>query len=689
MRVLTVALVALASIGHWQTGIGESLPPSAPPRLSGEAPSPLSAPQADLPNILWLSSEDNGPHLGAYGDTFADTPNLDALASRGMIYTVAWSNAPVCGPARSTIITGMYPPSLGSHHMRSRVPLPDEIRFFPAYLRAAGYHTTNNAKTDYNLVGWNSSPAGGESPPSAESGAAGRDLMAEAWNESSGSAHWRDRPDGAPFFAVFNFNVSHESRIRARPHEPIHDPAAVRVPAYHPDIPEVRRAWAQYYDKITEMDAQAGERLAELEADGLADSTIVVYFGDHGIGLPRGKRITKDSGLRVPLIVHVPERFRPLAPSDWVPGGANDRLVSFVDLAPTMLSLAGIEPPDHMQGSAFLGVYTGEPPAYLHGFRGRMDERDDLVRAVRDERYVYVRNYLPHRPDGQYVSYMFETPTTRAWKRLYDAGGLPPEQAAYWEARPAEELYDLRADPDEVVNLAGYSEHHDVLQRMRAVQKRHALQIRDIGFLPEAEMYRRAGLTATGQRLELGESAAAGGAASAPRTPYELGRAEARYDLVRILQIAEQAADAEFFAAGDLRATLNDPDSAVRYWAAVGMLIRGAPAVRLTHDELFVLLYDESPNVRIVAAEALGRYGSDADVQAALDVLLMSADLSRRPLFEVVAALNAIDYMDERAAGVRDRLVALPLEDPRAPAPFANYVPRLLEKILADLDRRP
>ncbi len=657
MRVLAAALVALASIGAAHPGASASLPPRAPPLLSGEAPSRPSARQVDLPNILWLVSEDNGPHLGAYGDDFADTPNLDALASRGMIYTVAWSNAPVCGAARSTIITGMYPPSLGSHHMRSRVPLPDGIRPFPAYLRDAGYYTANHAKTDYNLA-----PV--------------REVVDEAWNESSAQAHWRSRPDGVPFFAVFNFNVTHESQIRSRPHEPVHDPAAVRVPAYHPDTPEVRQDWAQYYDKITEMDAQAGARLTELEADGLADSTIVVYFGDHGIGLPRGKRITKDSGLRVPMIVYVPERYRSLAPGQWVPGGANDRLVSFVDLAPTMLSVAGIEPPDYMQGRAFLGSHIAEPPEYLHGFRGRMDERDDLVRAVRDDRYVYVRNYLPHRADGQHVSYMFETPTTRAWKRLYDIGDLPPEQAAFWEPRPAEELYDVRADPDEVVNLAGSREHRDVLRRMRAAQRRHALETRDLGFLPEAEMYERAGLTATGRGTGVGD----------PLLPYDLAGDDSHYDLVRILQVAEQASDAESYAAGDLRPALHDPDSAVRYWAAVGVLVRGAVAVQLTHDELFAMLADQSPSVRIVAAEALGRYGGDADLQAALEVLLLSADLSRRPLYEVVAALNAIDYLGDSAADARERLEQLPREHPGAPPPFANYVPRLLEKILADLE---
>ena len=220
--------------------------------------------------------------MGAYGDSFADTPNLDALAERGMRYNKAWSNAPVCAPARTTIISGLFPTATGSQHMRSRTRLPDGFRFFPQLLRQAGYYTSNNAKEDYNL----------EKP-------------GPVWDESSREAHWRNRSHGQPFFAVFNVGLTHESQIRLRPHTPVHDPAGVALPAYYPDTPEVRQDWAQYYDKMTEMDAVMGQRLAELEADGLADSTIVFYWGDHGIGLPRGKRTALDSGLRVPLIVSI------------------------------------------------------------------------------------------------------------------------------------------------------------------------------------------------------------------------------------------------------------------------------------------------------------------------------------------------------------------------------------------------
>ena len=236
--------------------------------------------------------------------------------------------------------------------MRSMTKMPAGWKMFPAYLREAGYYTSNNSKEDYNL----------EKPPGT-------------WDDSSNKAHWRNRAPGQPFFSVFNFLITHESQIRTRPHTWVHDPAKVRVPAYHPDTPEVRQDWAQYYDNITTMDTQAGQVLAQLEKDGLAGSTIVVHFGDHGSGMPRSKRWPYNSGLNVAIVVSFPEKLRHLAPKDYVTGEKNNRLVSFVDLAPTMLSLAGIQPPDFYQGQAFLGRYEAPPRKHVFGFRGRMDER--------------------------------------------------------------------------------------------------------------------------------------------------------------------------------------------------------------------------------------------------------------------------------------------------------------------------
>ena len=593
------------------------------------------------PNILWITSEDNGPHLGCYGDRFATTPNLDRLASKGTIYLNAWSNAPVCAPARTTIITGMYPPSTGSEHMRSNVPLPEGMKLYPQFLRDAGYYCTNNSKEDYNV----------EKP-------------GQVWDESSTQAHWRNRKPGQPFFAVFNFTQTHESQIRRRPHDAVHDPSKVRVPAYHPDTPEVRQDWAQYYDKMTEMDVAAGKVLAELERDGLHEETIVFYYGDHGPGMPRSKRWPYNSGLRVPLIVYVPEKFRRLAPPDYRPGGRSERLVSFVDLAPTVLSLAGINPPAYMQGHAFMGPFAAPEQNCLYGFRGRMDERLDLVRSVRDKRYVYIRNFMPHKIYGQYVSYMFETPTTRVWKDLYDQGKLRPEQKTFWETKAPEELYDLETDPDEVRNLANYPEYRDVLERLRGKQRELALRIRDVGFLPEADMHQRA----------------------KGKTAYEVGHDPA-LPLERIIQTAEQASSLSSDAVSHLKGLLSDTDAAVRYWAVMEIRMRGREAVIECEEALEeALSSDPSPSVKIVAAEALGLYGKQSGLDRCLKVLLDFADVRKHGVYVSIAALNAIDELDGRALGIKGAIRALPKDDPNLDQRLRGYTGRLLEKILADLD---
>ena len=593
------------------------------------------------PNILWISSEDNGPHLGVYGDSYADTPNLDTLGRMGMIYRNAWSTAPVCAPARTTIISGMYPPSTGSQHMRSLTRLPADMRMFPQYLREAGYYVSNNSKEDYNL----------EKP-------------GQVWDESSRQAHWRKRAPDQPFFAVFNFNVTHESQIRRRPHEAVHDPAGVRVPAFHPDTPESRQDWAQYHDKITEMDGMAGRVLAELREDGLAEDTIVFYWADHGPGMPRGKRWTYNSGLNVPMILYIPEKYRQLRPAEYEEGGESRRLVGFIDLAPTVLSLAGVQPPSHFQGHAFAGEFETPPPPYAYAFRGRMDERYDMVRSVRDERYIYIRNFMPHRIYGQYIQYMFQTPTTAVWHRLYSEGKLKPPRTHFWEAKPAEELYDLESDPDETRNLAGSRSHRAVLRRFQDARVEWSLAIRDLGFLPEGAIHMRAGGDA----------------------PHTMGADPARYPMGRIMQMAELASSLRPDVERRLAAGMKDADSAVRYWAALGTLMRGQDSVAAVAEPLRKALSDEDPAVRIAAAEALGRYGSDSDVAKALAVLLEHADAERHGVFVAMAALNGLDYMDERGRPGLETVAGLPQLDPNAHTRFRAYVPNLIKKIQADLE---
>ena len=595
---------------------------------------------ADLPNILWLTSEDNGPHLNCYGDDYATTPNLDALAKKGMIYTRAISNAPVCAPARTTIISGMYPPSTGSEHMRSMTSLPAQFKMYPAYLRKMGYYCTNNSKEDYNLK-----------------------KEGEVWDESGRKGHWKNRPKGKPFFAIFNSTVSHESQIRKRPHKQVHDPAKVRIPAYHPDHPEVRKDWAQYYDKLTDMDSQVGAKLKELKGAGLEDDTIVFYFGDHGSGMPRSKRWPFFSGLQVPLIIHIPEKWKHLASSNYQANTKSDRQVGFVDLAPTLLSIAGMKPPSHMQGHAFMGKHEAPIQMYGYGFRGRMDERYDMVRSVVGKRYIYIRNYMPHKLYGQHVGYMFVTTTTQVWKRLYDEGKLNEAQSHFWKTKPAEELYDLEKDPDEVNNLANSKGHAKILAQMRQAHRAHVTKIRDVGFLPEGEIHNR----------------------SKGSTPYEMGHDNNKYPFEKIRSAADLASSMNRNELPAITKLLTHSDSAVRYWGALGLLMQEKSGVRHGKESLVKALNDSSLYVRVIAAEALGKYGSKNEIKLAVKVLGAIADPIKNGCFPSMMAMNAIDHLDDKAKSLLPLIQSMPRTPTEVDKRFQGYVGRLVDTTINEL----
>ena len=594
----------------------------------------------DRPNVLWITSEDIGPQLGCYGDKYANTPTLDRLAERGARYRMAWSNAPVCAPARTTLIAGMYPTSTGSEHMRSMVRMPEGTRMYPCYLRDAGYYVTNNSKEDYNL-----------------------EHTGKVWDESSPRAHWRNRKQNQPFFAIFNFTTTHESQIRRRPHKLVHDPAKAPVPSYQPDTPEVRQDWAQYYDNITTMDGQAAVVLKQLQEDGLAENTIVFFYGDHGAGMPRSKRWPYNSGLQVPLIVYVPEKYKNLAPEGYAPGGVIKRLVSFVDLAPTLLSITGIQPQKHMQGRAFMGRYTAPAPQYNFGFRGRMDERYDLVRSCTDGRYVYLRHFMPHKKYGQHVSYMFEMPTTQVWKKAFDSGSATAAQKTFWGTKPPEELYDLESDPDEVKNLASSPAHKATLERMRKAVRGWMLEVRDVGLLPENEIAARA----------------------AQSSPYEVGHNPQRYPLERVLETAELASMMQPSATKTLIQRLSDSDSAVRYWAALGLQMRGEKVVQDSRAALRKLLADAEPAPRIAAAEALGRFGDEKDVADALKVLTELAPADKNGSAVTIMALNALTSMGDRAKPALTTIKTMQPRDPKSPQRLQEYPVRLVKTLTQDL----
>ena len=424
------------------------------------------------PNILWISCEDISPDLGCYGNDYAITPNLDRLAAEGVRYTNAFTVAGVCAPSRSGIITGMYPTTIGTHHMRCRGVPPEYVKCFTEYLRAAGYYCVNNVKTDYNF----------ETPRTA-------------WDESSRRAHWRNCPPDMPFFCVINFTITHESQIRLpdrqfwrrtaalEPHER-HDPLKAILPPYYPDTPRVRRDWARYHDLITALDKEVGRVLQELEEDGLADETVVFFWSDHGRGLPRAKRWIYDSGIHVPLIVRWPGRIKP--------GTVDDRLISLIDLGPTVLSIAGVPIPKHMQGRAFLGPAAEEPREYIFAARDRMDESYDIIRAVRDRRFKYIRNYEPYRTYAQRIAYMELMPTMQEMRRLWALGKLRGARALYFRStKPVEELYDTWNDPHEIHNLADDPAYTDVLRRLRRVHERWVRETGDLGLIPEGQLWER------------------------------------------------------------------------------------------------------------------------------------------------------------------------------------------------------
>ncbi len=564
----------------------------------------------ELPNILWLTSEDNSPFLGCYGDEFATTPNLDKLASEGFLYTHAYANAPVCAPTRNTILTGVYACSGGNENMRSNYPKSDIVKTYPDYLRQAGYYCTNNVKTDYNLGNFDDK---------------------SIWDDCSNEAHYKNRPEGKPFFAVFNTTISHESSLhKSIPNEELrHRPEEVPLPPYHPATPEIKHDWAQYYDKVEDMDTWVGEKLKELEQAGLLENTIVFYYGDHGGVLARSKRYVYETGTRVPFIIRIPEKYKYLFPEKEV-GSKVNRLISFVDLVPTLLSIAGIQIPEYLQGSAFLGKQKTPDPEYVFMFRGRMDERFDMSRAVRDQRFRYIKNYIPYRIYGQHLEYLWKAPSIGSWEKAFLNGECNEIQSTFWKTKPVEELYDTENDPWEINNLATDLNYADVLERMRAANKDWVTKIHDAGFIPEADRIDRAGEMPVYDYMRSGN-----------------------VNLNEIINAAETATLGETANLEILIDYLKSNDSAVRYWGATGLLILGIQAEPAI-NELKAATSDKSANVVTVAAEALYNLGEkDTANKALLAVLKNPNEMAR------CHALNVIDCINENSKVIKDGVVSM------------------------------
>ncbi|MGB0744815.1 MAG: sulfatase-like hydrolase/transferase [Opitutales bacterium] len=553
----------------------------------------------ERPNILWLTSEDNAGFLGCYGDANAQTPNLDKLAARGIRYTNFYANAPVCAVARSSWIFGVPAVTTGTLHMRSRYRVPRE-RFitYPELFRAAGYYVTNNRKTDYNTKSIN---------------------PAKIWDESSGEAHFKNRGEGQPFFAVFNFTQSHESRIfpKNKPKQRRVPAEAIQVPPYQVASPETIDDWRAYYECMAIMDGKVGEVLKQLEASGEAENTIVVYCSDHAGVTLRTKRYLYDSGTRVPLIVFFPDKWQGLAPA--APGTASGRLAQFIDLPKTFLSVAGIEPPEVMPGHILFGKAAGPEPESVFLFSGRFDASPDNRRAVTDGRWKYIRNFESDRRRYQMVSYPMQQDGQRSNWEAYLAGKADELQTPFYQPQPPEELYDTAADPHEINNLV--ETESEMLETMRAQLHAHMLARQDLGLIPEPLM----------ESIDV----------SGEETIYEFGQSAANYPLEQVLELAIQASDADPGDQSVFVKSLSDDNPIIRYWGIVGLRILGEKAVGID-AALEKALGDSDPSVRIQAAICIGRAGQP---ERAVEFLLKEAELAQHDM-HAAWALDGIKLLD-------------------------------------------
>jgi len=568
------------------------------------------------PNILWLTSEDNNiDWVGCYGNKYADTPNLDALAESGFRYTHCYANAPVCAPSRSTWITGMHAISNGTHPMRSRNEIPhDVIKYYPDHFKAAGYYVSNGAKTDYNIGG----------RPDEDCW----DDMDQRGNGKS-ITNWDALKENQPFFKIINFFESHESRAQGDVENTIHNPDSTALWDFHPDLPDIRKNYAKYHDAVKRMDTNVGEALAMLEELGLAENTIVIYNSDHGGVLPRSKRYLHATGIHTPLIVRIPEKYKSLYPAD-APGSTVDRIVSFIDMPTTFMSLCQVEIPAYMQGRIFLGNKKDPEREYHFSFRGRMDERAENARAVYDKEFVYIRNYMPFTPWMQHLDYLWKMKATEAWEDYAMTNADDIEKSKYFYPKVyTEEFYSLGEDWDNTNNLINEAKYADKIEDMRKALREWQLKIHDAALIPESEMVKRA----RDNRM----------------TIYEMVRDPILYNLPGLLDAADIALEANPDKLDRLRIMLTNDDPGIRYWAITGCF--------LLNDQLAAMkvLNDASHEVRAMAAWTLIRTGEVEKGKKVLEALLLENS------YATLKVLNIIDWMGDEGESLMETVKSLEL----------------------------
>ncbi|MBL6685057.1 MAG: sulfatase [Flavobacteriaceae bacterium] len=518
------------------------------------------------PNILWIVTEDNSLHyMNLYTKGGAEMPNVSSLASEGIVFNNAFSNAPVCSVARSTIITGVYSPRIGTqyHRRMSLVKLPDDVKPLPVYLKEAGYYTSNNSKEDYNFI-----------------------KDGEIWDESSGKASYKNRKKGQPFFHVQNFHNTHEGQLHFDKEHlenalKTNNLDSVKPFPYHPDTPTFRYTQSLYHNHHKDVDKEIGKFIKKLEDENLLDNTIIFYYADHGGVLPRSKGYIYESGLNVPLVVRIPEKFKKLSP--FKPGTRTSSFVEFVDLVPTVLSLAGIEIPRSVDGKPFLGKKLKksklEKQNTTFGYADRFDEKYDLVRSVRVGKYKYIRNYQPFNVDGLYNFYRYKMLAYKEWYKLFQDGKLNEVQSQFFKPRAPEALYNIDEDPHETNNLANDISYNEILLDLRTKLNDHLISINDLSFLPEPYL------------LENGLNDV-------------VGYSKKNKDLIkRLIEISDLQLYDYNEISSKIKDALKDNNPWVRYWGLIVSSTFGNQALENKDKINFIFENDPVNLVRMRAAE--------------------------------------------------------------------------------------
>ncbi|MCB1065916.1 MAG: sulfatase-like hydrolase/transferase [Verrucomicrobiae bacterium] len=576
-----------------------------------------SALAADRPNVLWIMSEDNSKHyLKLFDADGAPAPNIEALAKHGLTFDRAFSNAPVCSVARTTLITSCYAPRIGTqfHRKAKLAAMPEGLKMFPTYLKEAGYYTSNNSKEDYNA-----------------------EKSEKIWDDSSNKAHWRNRPKSEqPFFHVQTYTMSHESSLHfpaelMTTEKTLTDPASVKLAPIHPDTPTFRYTLARYHDRMGVIDDAVGDLVAQLEKDGLLEDTFIFYFGDHGGVLPGSKGYAYERGLHVPLVVRVPEKWKHLV--DAPKGTRVKGFVSFIDFGPTVLNLAGVKVPDQVDGRAFLGNGTSLSEVnardQVFGHADRMDEKYEMVRTLRKGKYKYIRNYEAFYPDGLQNNYRYNMLAYEDWRTQFKAGKLNPVQSQFFEPKAPEALYDIDADPWETKNLATNPEFAETLADLRGRLQAQVKAMPDLSFYPENVLVEQA-----------------------MQNPVAFGQAHAA-EIATLADTADLALLPFAEATPKLVAALESENPWVRYWALTALCVFGdeakaiAPGIRksLADSErlnrvraaTFLAEVGEE-NPRPTFMEALKTSDSEVETQIIMNMLVYLRDHGPKIDFQVTRA---------------------------------------------------